>query len=193
MTELTVLIEGYAHEQNGVWHASSSTVLIKNSGPLIVDPGSNKERLLKALAENKLTPKDIHRVFVTHYHLDHSLNLGLFPNAEIYDATMRFKGDMIVSYNGGKLSDTNIQVIDTPGHSPEHASLLVETDQGKIAIAGDVFWWQDDEAQKTDRGSLLEHHDQFAKHAGLLRQSRQKLLELANYIIPGHGQMFPVK
>jgi glyoxylase-like metal-dependent hydrolase (beta-lactamase superfamily II) len=59
-----------------------------------------------------------------------------------------------------------------------------------VVVAGDVFWWADREEQKTDRESLLFHKDPFAKDEKALLASRRKILELADWIIPGHGKMF---
>ena len=36
------------------------------------------------------------------------------------------------------------------GHEESDASLVVPTAEGVYVIAGDVFWWSDDEEQKTD-------------------------------------------
>ena len=48
MTEVKVLIEGYAEKNKEGWLASPSTVLIKDSGlKIIVDPGSNKRKMFK--------------------------------------------------------------------------------------------------------------------------------------------------
>jgi glyoxylase-like metal-dependent hydrolase (beta-lactamase superfamily II) len=44
----------------------------------------------------------------------------------------------------------NIEILETPGHTLEHLSLLVNTPKGKVVIAGDVFWWTDNEEQIVD-------------------------------------------
>ena len=54
-SELKVLIKGYAKKTKDGWLASSTTALIEDSGKkIIVDPGINKELLLKKLQEEKL-------------------------------------------------------------------------------------------------------------------------------------------
>jgi len=71
---------------------------------------------------------------------------------------------------------------------------LVKTeDLGKVVIAGDVFWWVDEEEQRTDKQSLLGHEDPYVKDEKALRESRERILNLADYIIPGHGEMFKKK
>ncbi|MCX6741130.1 MAG: hypothetical protein NTY61_01905, partial [Candidatus Parcubacteria bacterium] len=101
-------------------------------------------------------------------------------------------GDKETGFNG-KIPKTNIQVMATPGHAHEHAALLVETKMGKVAIAGDLFWWNDQEKQKIDIKSLMNKKDPYVKSWPELKASRHKILQIADYIIPGHGKMFKVK
>ena len=63
---------------------------------------------------------------------------------------------------------------------------------GRIVIAGDLFWWRDNEKQRTDYHSLVYKKDPYAKNQTELIASRKKVLKLADYIIPGHGRMFKV-
>jgi glyoxylase-like metal-dependent hydrolase (beta-lactamase superfamily II) len=190
MTEVKILIEGYAKKTKDGWIASPSTVLIRDSGlNILADPGSNKKLLLKKLAEEKMKPEDIDIIFLTHYHLDHTLNIRLFPDCDILDGNEINKDDKILNYSG-KIPNTNVKVIETPGHSVEHASLLVETAMGKIVVAGDVFWWTDDEKQEVDINRPDQAHSCDMKQ---LIKSRKKVLELADWVIPGHGKMFKVK
>ena len=50
MSELKILIEGYAREEGDVEKASSTTVLIKDSGKnIVVDPVMNKPMLTESL------------------------------------------------------------------------------------------------------------------------------------------------
>jgi glyoxylase-like metal-dependent hydrolase (beta-lactamase superfamily II) len=193
MTKFKILIEGYADKTKDGWLASPSTVLIEDSGlKIIVDPGSNKKLLLKKLAEENLKPENIDLVFVTHYHLDHTLNLRVFPNCDVLDGNEINRDDKIFEYSGN-IPKTNIKVIPTPGHAHEHASLLIKTDKGNVVIAGDLFWWMKSEKQKTDFGSLVEKEDPYVKDKKQIKKSREKILKIADYIIPGHGRMFKVE
>ncbi len=191
MLDITILVDGYAREQDGVWTASSNTVLVKGkSGYVLVDPGSNPTTLRAGLKREGLEPKDIHRIFLTHYHLDHILNLRLFQDADIYDGTSLWHDDTISPRKAHDLGP-DIVVLPTPGHAPEHASLLVRTENGIVGIAGDVFWWQDGQAPTLDRHGLLGVKDEFANDSMTLQHSRETLLDSADFIIPGHGKMFP--
>ncbi|MFH0928919.1 MAG: MBL fold metallo-hydrolase [Candidatus Aenigmatarchaeota archaeon] len=190
MAEVKVLVEGYAKETEEGWKASSTTTLIKDNGiNVIVDPGSNKELLIEKLMEEGLKPEDIDLIFLTHYHLDHIINIRLFPDCDVLDGGEVNRDDESFRYSG-KIPGTDIDVIYTPGHADEHCSLLIKTDKGNIVIAGDLFWWKDGEEQKID----IEKDDQ-AHPADMKKiiESRKKILEMADYIIPGHGKMFKVK
>jgi glyoxylase-like metal-dependent hydrolase (beta-lactamase superfamily II) len=193
MAEVKILIEGYAKEEGNALFASPTTTLIIDSGlNILVDPGANEKKLLESLKKEGLEPKDIDILFLSHYHLDHTLNIKLFPGKDIYDGSVIYSDDKETEYSGS-IPNTKVKIIQTPGHADEHCSLLVETKKGKIVVAADVFWWRDDEEQRTDTENLLNHKDDYANDEEELIKSRKKLLEIADYIIPGHGKMFKVK
>jgi glyoxylase-like metal-dependent hydrolase (beta-lactamase superfamily II) len=193
MTIIKILVEGYAKPTGGeAYKASPTATLIKDSGKLIlVDPGTNKKKLLNALKKERLKPNDIDMVFLTHHHPDHVINIRLFPDIDILDGGTIFRGDEELEFSG-KIPGTKIKIVSTPGHSPEHVSLLADTDLGKVCIAGDLWWWEDGK-QKTDLKSLLKLKDTFTEDNKALLKSRQKILKMADWIIPGHGKMFAVK
>ena len=194
MTKFKILIQGYAREINGEEFASSSTVLIQeNDLNIIVDPGINREELLKSLEKENLKISDINFVILTHMHSDHSLLSGIFENAKVLDVSDIISFDSNISSHDGFVPGTSIKIIKTPGHDQFHASVLFETgDFGKVAIAGDVFWWFDNEEQKTNKEDLLNHKDPYMKNEDQLRKSREEILDIADYIIPGHGKIFKV-
>lgn len=76
----------------------------------------------------------------------------------------------------------NITIIETPGHSDDGLTFLVKTDRGEVAICGDVFWKEG-----------YPKHDPYAKNMEELTKSREKVLKIADFIIPGHGNIFKAK
>jgi glyoxylase-like metal-dependent hydrolase (beta-lactamase superfamily II) len=193
MAEVKVLIEGYGLRK-GEEKATSTTVLVRTKNfNLIVDPGMNRNLLLDSLKKENLKIGDINYVFLSHYHMDHSLLSGIFENAKILYTGDIYSFDGKISERKDKLLGEEIEIIKTPGHNSDCRTMLVKTKQGIIAIAQDVFWWWDDEEQKTDFNSLIEHEDEFATNKDALEESRRLVLEKADYIIPGHGKMFKVK
>lgn len=192
MINYKILIPGYARQDADIWHASSTVILIEdNNKKIIVDPGCNKTKLLRALKKVKITPQKITDVFLTHHHLDHTLNASLFTNARIHLDNEYFIKDKIIPEKK-YISGTKIEIIPTPGHRDDHCSLAFQSDNKTIVIAGDVFWWADDEPQKTDQKSLLNRYDEVADNKTKLLASRKKLLTVADVIIPGHGKIFYV-
>ena len=194
MAEVKVLIEGYAKKEEGFELASSTTTLIKEKGiNIIVDPGMNRKLLLKVLKREKLSPGKIGYVILTHYHLDHSLLTGIFENAKVLDNDTSYSFNGKIESHKGKVPGTNIEIIKTPGHDMFHCSVLVKDKKlGNVAIVGGVFWWRDDQKQETDKESLINHEDPYMKNKEELISSRKRVLEIADYIIPGHGKMFKV-
>lgn len=191
MTSFKILIPGYATQTDTGWLASSTTTLIRDSNKtILVDPGANKKLLLENLKEENLTPSDIDIVFLTHHHLDHALLIALFDNAIICDGETIYQKDLETEYEG-QILGTTIRVMPTPGHAYEQASLIMDTDQGKVVVAADLFWWTDDQKQIVDDAEILIHReDPFTKDWDALIESRQKVLAIADWIIPGHGHIF---
>jgi len=190
--KIHVLIEGYAKEIENGWLASSTTTLLEmNDKKIVVDPGCSRPKLLEALARVGLKTADIDYVILTHSHTDHILLDGIFENAKVVTSAEVYDNDHQIDHEG-KIPEIEIEFTRTPGHSPDSRSLIVETDEGVYAIAGDLFWWNETEEQKTDYDSLIAHPDPYAKDLALLQNSRKKILKTADYIIPGHGKIFKV-
>ncbi len=189
--EISVLTEGYVIDLvGGGYRASPSSVLIEDGGKrVLVDPGADRRGLLSALSERGLRPDEIDLVFVTHPHLDHILNICLFSEAEVCDLHFVYRGDEEIPY-GKLIPGTGVEVLPTPGHSPDHASLLVPSGGETWLVAGDLFWWKDDIVQRTDRKSLLALGDELACDLAALRTSRLTALERADVVVPGHGKPF---
>jgi len=195
MAEVKVLIEGYAREEGDLESASCTTTLIKeNDLNIIVDPGMNRGLLLESLKKEKLSVKDINYVILTHTHIDHCLLAGIFEKAIILDDSNIYTFDGKIKEHEGKIPETDIRIIKTPGHDQFHCAVVVDTeDLGKVVVAADVIWWADNEEQKTDRESVMSHKDPYMKNEKQLMESRNTILEIADYVIPGHGKMFKVK
>ncbi len=190
MDEYKIIIEGYAYSEDNYYVASPSTVLIESNGiTVLVDPGADPE-LLKKLKNAGYQLEDIDVIYLSHYHPDHFLNIRFFPNHKIYDGETIWDRDKEYE-TGDKIHTTNIKILKTPGHSPEHTSLLINTkDHGKVCIAQDVFWWEDGKQNNESEKNLMELEDPFASDIDELKKSRKKVLEVADWIIPGHGKMF---
>ncbi|MGC9554388.1 MAG: MBL fold metallo-hydrolase, partial [Thermoplasmatota archaeon] len=127
---------------------------------------------------------EITDVFLTHYHLDHLLNVGLFPHARISCGQYTLHGARGLSHHGAPYGP-DLEVLPTPGHTPGHASLLVSTPEGLVAVAGDVIWYP---AESLEEACSLP--DPYAHDRRLLQESRMLLWKKAAVIVPGHGPAF---
>jgi N-acyl homoserine lactone hydrolase len=107
----------------------------------------------EALATAGVTIGDIRIVVNCHLHLDHCGGNPRFPDTPIFaqqiefDAAHREEDYPIVGLydfpearyelHGGEADvATGIRLVPTPGHTPGHQSLVVETDAGRVVLAG---------------------------------------------------------
>ncbi|OQR67444.1 metallo-beta-lactamase domain-containing protein 1-like, partial [Tropilaelaps mercedesae] len=133
----------------------------------------------------------ITHVVATHGHSDHIGNLNLFLKAKhIVGTSMNFHEtfyDVLQNGTSFKIAE-GIEVVPTPGHTKSCVTVVVlNTDKGTIAVAGDLFENERDIFQPYIWEHLAGSVDPLKQ-----AQSRQKVLEIANYIVPGHGPMFEV-
>ena len=140
-----------------------------------------------------LTTNDIDYVFLSHQHPDHILLAGIFEKAKFitFDTNFIYDNDLLVEFDKHMLG-RDIEIVETPGHVLEHISLLVDTSKGKVAIAGDTIWWVKGEKQVFDVNQE-DHSQSKGMNMKTLIESRKRLIEAADYIIPGHGKMFKVE
>lgn len=189
MDKFEIIIQGYAFSEKDHYVASPSTVIIKSNGStVLVDPGADPD-LNEKLSKAGYKINDIDIVYISHYHPDHFLNIRMFPNHKIYDGGIVWDGNKEYEISG-TIPGTNIEILSTPGHSPEHTSLIVNTDKGNVCVAQDVFWWEDGKQKDDSMEVLMELEDPFVSDIEALKESRKKVLEIADWIIPGHGKMF---
>ncbi len=190
MAEIKVLIEGYARKIKDGWLASSTVTYVKSNGKkIIIDPGCNRKKLIEELRKHNLKPTDINFILLTHNHTDHALLAGIFEKAKVLNNEEIYINDKQLEHHN-KIPGTDLEIIQTPGHIDDHCSLIVRTDKGIYVVAGDVFWWTDDEEQKININKPDQAHISNIKK---LIESRKKILKLADWVIPGHGKMFKVE
>jgi len=188
--------EMYENERLRV--GATSTLIKSKNINIVVDPGSfvNRDRLVTALKNEGLDVVDIQAVILTHSHIDHTSNSFLFSQAKIY---CKFNGG---NYKGqfqnikegfverfdilNQPIAEGVKIIDTIGHSVDHISVVVDTDLGRVVVAGDAIAkeiWAD--TSKLPEAEFVYRVEEYAK-------SRKKILEIADFIVPGHGAMFKV-
>ena len=181
MTSVHLLHTGYIGE-----HTASTVVLVRDGDALIVvDPGMVARRglILEPLAELGVPPEAVTHVSLSHHHPDHTMNVALFPNAEVVDFWARYRDDLWLDHGGdGWRMTPHTQLWLTPGHTEEDASLIVEAEDGVYALTH--LWW------RTDRTLAV---DPYSPDQTLLDFHRERVLDVADVVIPGHGEAFRAK
>jgi N-acyl homoserine lactone hydrolase len=137
-------------------------------GRLLVDTGMiDSTPELDAEWSPRLRPESIPRdavaVINTHLHFDHCGGNRLFPGTPIHvqraeralahdpeytvPEWVEFAGATYVEHDGEAEIAPGVRVVPTPGHTPAHQSVLVETEDGLVVVGGDVAytWAQFDE------------------------------------------------
>ena len=187
MAEVKILMRGYTSaeevEVTGEERTCPTISLVRDNGKtIIVDPGvlRNPDDLKEKLREDGLTTDDIDFVFLTHSHLDHYRNTGMFARAKVIEYFGIWDGNKCDDWQEQFSED--IRIIKTPGHDSSSLTLLVKTEKGIVAICGDVFWKEN-----------YPENDPYASDPVKLAESRKKVLESADFVIPGHGIIFKVK
>ena len=98
MTSVHVLHAGYTGE-----HVGSTVVLVRDGGAtIVVDPGmvARRSLILDPLAALGVAPEAVTHVFLSHHHPDHTMNVALFPNAEVVDFWARYRADLWLDHDG---------------------------------------------------------------------------------------------
>lgn len=167
-------------------HTGSVTLLQHDGQNILVDTGGRGmfHALKIALKQNDLDFSDITMVILTHLHLDHAFNISRFPNARIFAWMHEWRDQetlRIANIDGFRLLDA-ITILQTPGHAEEHLSVAVQGDDGMVTvIAGDAL---------NEEYALTGTIKAFAYDVELYRKNADRLLEIADVVIPGHGRIF---
>ena len=86
---------------------------------------------------------------LSHHHPDHTINVALFPNAEVVDFWARYIGDQWLDHDGdGYHVAPKTQLWLTPGHTEEDMTLMVEADDAVYAMTH--LWWEPDRTPELD-------------------------------------------
>lgn len=186
--KVIIVQSGYSTDDK----ADCSVTLVKSPeiGWILVDTSSPcfKAKLVDALKQQDVSPPDINIVVGTHGHVDHIGNLNLFPNAKFIVGFDICKSNVYEDFDFNThseyfLTDT-IYVLATPGHTCQDVSLVVKnSNQGTVVVGGDLFECEEDLVN-----SELWTSKSFDRE--LQEKNREKVLDFADFIIPGHGPGF---
>ena len=184
--EVHILFNGYARDPEpstpAISRVSSTISFVRDGATrVIIDPGMapDQDAILAPLAALGESPSSITDVIFSHHHPDHTLHAALFPRARFHDFWAIYQGDTWEDRpaEGYELSPS-IRLIETPGHTAQDITTLVGTATGIVAFTH--LWWS---AQGPADDPLAE--DMEALHT-----NRERVLQVATVIVPGHGAPF---
>lgn len=187
----------YYYPEKGM--LTCNTYIIKDAITVIVDVGSRQflPQLIRDMQKDGIEPKDINVIANTHLHGDHCWANEIFKKlsqarillhpvqSKFYEVsvvhTSRFFGFEPVNFqadgnfDANKLApDTRVQLIPSPGHSPD--SVCIYSPGDKFLISGDVIFCENTGRVDLPGGS-----------ADQLRKSINSLAQLdVEYLLPGH-------
>jgi N-acyl homoserine lactone hydrolase len=177
--------------------AFPNTLLIRAEQDYLVDPGLVMQGgpVFGALENLGVSSNDVKRVIMTHLHFDHAEALAAWPQRSVYVHRLETEApySQLVA---GQLEMASLEILEgeegeiepgvrwirTPGHCDGLITILVDTDDGLVAIASDCV------------GPLPEYFEQmdlpedFGPEREELLEQWRRIRELdPAVVIPGHN------
>ena len=177
-------------------------IMIWDTGYPVATPGTTPTRqnakfnLIEELAKVGVKPEQVKYVGISHYHGDHIGQASSFPQATLligkgdWDALtstppMQGANPALLMHwisGGGKVEvvprdkdvfgDGSVRILDTPGHTPGHHSLLVRLkEKGNVLLTGDLAHFRENYDSNgvpvfnTNRADTLASLDRFKQTA----------------------------
>lgn len=178
------------------------TLVDTSQGPMLVDVGHtvNKQGVVAGLAKRGLKPSDVPRIFLSHLHVDHVMNIDLFPySTEVFVSRAEYEyaanphpedpwvpwmiREQLGKYklrllDGPGEFQSDIRYIPAPGHTPGCYALALDTSRGKVIVAQDAIKFP-----KEALNARVDHAFDTHERAS---ETVRNLLAIADRIIPGH-------
>jgi N-acyl homoserine lactone hydrolase len=177
--------------------AFPNSLLIRGEQDYLVDPGLIMQGapLIGALSELGVDANEVKNVILTHLHFDHAEGMAAWPMrktyvhkieteapyAQIVSGSMEMAQLEVLEGEEGEI-EPGLRWIRTPGHSDGLITLLVDTDDGLVAIASDCV------------GPLPEYFEEmtlpedFGPEREELLTQWQRIRDLdPAVVIPGHN------
>ena len=177
--------------------AFPNSLLIRGEQDYLVDPGLIMQGapLISAMSELGVSANDVKNVILTHLHFDHAEGMAAWPMRKTYVHRLENEAPY-AQIVAGSMEMAQLEILDgeqgeiepglrwmrTPGHSDGLITLLVETDDGLVAIASDCV------------GPLPEYFEEmdlpedFGPEREELLEQWQKIRDLnPAVVIPGHN------
>jgi hydroxyacylglutathione hydrolase len=181
---------------------NSNTYVINGDVPTIIDVGHLRHlgRLFKSMEKDGISPDTIVLVISTHLHPDHHEGVAAFSERNVLIAFHREEERHLKTFGHQlyqamrlvipdiqphfylregivRLGNVELEVYETPGHSPGSVSLFWK--EKKALIVGDVVFW-----------GGVGRTDFYEGDSNLLKEKILRLSQLdVEYLLPGHGKI----
>ena len=152
-----------------LWDAGTTRRALGNAHPV----AKLDRTITDQLAQIGVKPEQIEFVGISHYHGDHTGQATQFPKARMLIGAADFEAlkskrppggaapDHIKPWIEGEspvealvedhdvFGDGRVIILNTPGHTPAHSSLLVKLTTGPVIVAGDLWFSHEDALRGT--------------------------------------------
>ncbi len=186
---------------------STAIFVDADEGPMLIDTGGGGDRglLLHRLREHGVAPDAVRTVVLSHLHFDHIANAECFPCADIivhedelayverhgaHDLAVPMflvRGllgcDRLKSVSGEPTLSKGISLIQTPGHTGGHCSVVLRMPRSVVVLAQDAI---------KHRGECLLGHPAEAFSIDAATKSIERIVSIADLIVPGHDSAFRI-
>jgi glyoxylase-like metal-dependent hydrolase (beta-lactamase superfamily II) len=175
-----ILLRGSLTDPDG-GVASTCSLIRDGDRAMVVDPGmaESPAAILGPLAVLGLGAGDVTDVVISHHHPDHTINVGLFPNAAVHDFWATYRGTVWEDADADRRElSPSVRLLRVPGHTAEDIATVVGTPDATVVLCH--LWWTADGPAE----------DPVAEDPDALHASRARVLDIADRIVPGHGAAF---
>ncbi len=166
------------------------TVISGKDFHIMVDPSlkDEKEMITELDRRTGLTPDEIDTVFITHQHDDHLYGINHFKRsrwlagpdvAKALNSSGRYPEKFEPA--GNNIFGI-IDVIQTPGHTPDHHSLRFDFDGFSVFVTGDAVATKDHWLERRGYYNVIDPEES--------KRTMEKINLLADIIVPGHDNYF---
>ena len=177
--------------------AFPNSLLIRGQQDYLVDPGLIMQGapLISALSELGVSANDVKNVILTHLHFDHAEGMAAWPMrktyvhkleneapyAQVVAGPMEMAQLEILEGEEGEI-EPGLRWMRTPGHSDGLITLLVDTDDGLVAIASDCV------GPRPEYVDEMDLPEDFGPERDELLTQWRRIRELdPAIVIPGHN------
>lgn len=194
-TDKTILVD------TGLGDVGEIMTMMENRGVPTYCRKTPEQDLVTALAARGVSPEQVDIVVLTHLHFDHIGNNHLFPNATFlvqrsevaqgftppkycqfsypeYSYKVADVRDRIQILEGDHQIEPGVRLLKIGGHTPGTQVVVVDTDLGRVALAGDIMYNYKNLELDWPTGSFWSLQDLMAGY--------DRLRQVADIIIPGH-------